>query len=99
MTRRPHRGRGAPPEARRGAPRRAGSRRRDAQPPGPDAPDEAPAKAVATRHRVALPPPPIPTAQYVRAVAAGPLLFVTGHNPEADGQLVYRGRIDRDVPL
>jgi hypothetical protein len=30
-------------------------------------------------------------------VATGRLLFVSGHDPEADGRLVYRGRVGRDL--
>jgi enamine deaminase RidA (YjgF/YER057c/UK114 family) len=30
-------------------------------------------------------------------VAAGGLLFVSGHDPEAGGRLVYRGRVGREV--
>src|SRR5512145_3052322 len=44
-----------------------------------------------------LPPPPVPTDQYVPAVAAGGLLFVSGQDPEAGGRLVYRGRVGGEV--
>src|SRR5688500_16038461 len=47
--------------------------------------------------RLRLPPPSVPTHQYVPAVAAGGLLFVSGHDPEAGGRLVYRGRVGREV--
>jgi hypothetical protein len=30
-------------------------------------------------------------------VAAGGLVFVSGHDPEAGGRLVYRGRVGRDL--
>ena len=50
-------------------------------------------RAAQGRAVVALPLPPVPTANYVRAVAAGRLLFVSGHDPEVGGRLVYRGRI------
>jgi hypothetical protein len=30
-------------------------------------------------------------------VAAGGLLFVSGHDPERQGRLVYRGRVGRDL--
>jgi enamine deaminase RidA (YjgF/YER057c/UK114 family) len=41
----------------------------------------------------------VPGAQYVRAVQAGRLLFVSGHDPEAEGRLVYRGRAGVDLDL
>src|SRR5262245_44542606 len=44
-----------------------------------------------------LPRPPLPTAQYVPAGAAGGLLFVSGQDPEAGGRLVYRGQVGREV--
>jgi enamine deaminase RidA (YjgF/YER057c/UK114 family) len=57
-------------------------------------------RAVAARRRpLRLPPAPVPGAQYVRAVEAGRLLFVSGHDPEAGGRLVYRGRAGVDIDL
>jgi enamine deaminase RidA (YjgF/YER057c/UK114 family) len=50
-----------------------------------------------SRERLRLPRPPVPTAQYVPAVAAGGLLFVSGQDPEVGGQLVYRGQVGREV--
>src|SRR5262245_40618577 len=44
-----------------------------------------------------LPRTPVPTEQYVPAVAAGGLLFVSGQDAEAGGRLVYRGRVGREV--
>jgi enamine deaminase RidA (YjgF/YER057c/UK114 family) len=55
--------------------------------------------AGADRAPVRLPPPPVPGAQYVPAVRAGRLLFVSGHDPEARGRLRYRGRIGETVTL
>jgi enamine deaminase RidA (YjgF/YER057c/UK114 family) len=59
----------------------------------------APARAAVARRAVALPTPPAPTAQYVPAVTSGRLLFVSGHDPEAKGRLVYRGRVGRDLSV
>jgi enamine deaminase RidA (YjgF/YER057c/UK114 family) len=41
----------------------------------------------------------VPRAQYVPAVEAGGLLFVSGHDPEARGRLVYRGRAAVDLTV
>jgi enamine deaminase RidA (YjgF/YER057c/UK114 family) len=35
----------------------------------------------------------------VPAVRSGTRLFVAGHDPERDGQLVYRGRVGKTVPV
>ncbi len=43
-----------------------------------------------------LPPAPRALANYVGAVAAGNLVFVSGHGPVQDGQLIYRGKLGRE---
>jgi enamine deaminase RidA (YjgF/YER057c/UK114 family) len=73
---------------RRARRRGPGRRRLGRRPPG------APRAGAA---RLELPEPPTPTAQYVQAVRAGTLLFVAGHDPEAGGRLVFRGRVARDL--
>ncbi len=44
-----------------------------------------------------LPPPSPPVANYVGAVVAGDLVFVSGHGPVRHGQLAYRGKLGRDL--
>lgn len=46
-----------------------------------------------------LPPPPGALANYVGAVRTGNLVFVAGHGPVQDGQLIYRGKVGRDLDL
>ena len=46
-----------------------------------------------------LPPGPSPLAQYVGAVRTGNLVFVSGHGPTKDGQLMYRGKVGQDVDV
>lgn len=46
-----------------------------------------------------LPPPQTPVANYVRAVRTGHLLFLAGHLPVRDGQVVYRGKVGRDMDV
>jgi enamine deaminase RidA (YjgF/YER057c/UK114 family) len=46
-----------------------------------------------------LPPPPPPLATYVPAVRAGDLLFVSGVLPMQDGQLVFSGKLGRDLTV
>jgi enamine deaminase RidA (YjgF/YER057c/UK114 family) len=46
-----------------------------------------------------LPTPPPPLANYVRAVQTGNLVFVSGHGPSRDGQLVYRGKLGADLDV
>jgi enamine deaminase RidA (YjgF/YER057c/UK114 family) len=43
-----------------------------------------------------LPPPPTAVANYVGAVVAGKLVFVSGHGPVKGGQLTYRGKLGRE---
>ena len=45
---------------------------------------------------LALPPAPASLANYVGAVVAGKLVFVSGHGPVQDGQLIYRGKVGRE---
>jgi len=46
-----------------------------------------------------LPLAPTPVANYVGAVQAGDLVFVSGHGPVKDGTLVYRGKLGRDFSV
>jgi enamine deaminase RidA (YjgF/YER057c/UK114 family) len=46
-----------------------------------------------------LPTPPGPVANYVGAVRAGNLVFVSGHGPSKDGQLIYRGKVGQDLDV
>ncbi|MDA0738151.1 MAG: RidA family protein [Nitrospirae bacterium] len=44
-----------------------------------------------------LPTPPKPVATYVPFVQVGNLLFLSGVVPSRDGQIVYKGKLGRDV--
>src|ERR1700736_6247905 len=46
-----------------------------------------------------LPQPPKPVANYVGAVTAGKLVFVSGHGPFQDDKFVYLGKVDSVVPV
>ncbi len=46
-----------------------------------------------------LPQPPKPLATYVPAVLAGNLLFLSGVLPMRDGQLVFSGKLGRDLTV
>jgi enamine deaminase RidA (YjgF/YER057c/UK114 family) len=46
-----------------------------------------------------LPPKPSPMAQYVGAVRTGKLVFVAGHGPHRDGELIYKGKLGQDVDV
>ncbi len=48
---------------------------------------------------IELPPPPQPLAIYVPAVLAGDLLFLSGVLPMRDGQLVFSGKLGRDLTI
>ena len=49
---------------------------------------------------ITLPPPSTPIANYVGAVRAGNLLFVSGHGPlRTDGQPSARGKVGRDLTV
>jgi enamine deaminase RidA (YjgF/YER057c/UK114 family) len=43
-----------------------------------------------------LPPAPTAVANYVGAVVAGKLVFVSGHGPVQNGELIYRGKLGRE---
>jgi enamine deaminase RidA (YjgF/YER057c/UK114 family) len=78
-------GRGAARSPRRGAAARAGAAG------GAGAAERALAKLGLT-----LPPAPTSLANYVGAVVAGKLVFLSGHGPVQDGQLTYRGKLGRE---
>jgi enamine deaminase RidA (YjgF/YER057c/UK114 family) len=46
-----------------------------------------------------LPPKPSPMAQYVSAVRTGNLVFVAGHGPHKDGELIYKGKLGRELDV
>lgn len=46
-----------------------------------------------------LPAPPKAVANYVGAVTAGSLVFVSGHGPFQDGKFVYLGKVDSVVSV
>ena len=46
-----------------------------------------------------LPTPAAPVAAYVPAVRTGNLVFISGQGPIKDGQLVFTGKVGRDVTL
>ncbi len=46
-----------------------------------------------------LPPVPKPQGSYVPAVRTGNLVFVAGQLPMRDGQLVYKGKVGRDLDV
>src|SRR5215212_6041368 len=46
-----------------------------------------------------LPTPPSPIATYVTAVRSGNLVFVAGHGPSRNGELIYRGKLGQDVDI
>ncbi len=48
---------------------------------------------------ITLPTPPKPVANYVRAVQAGNLLFVSGHGPFNDGKIKLAGKVGRELTL
>lgn len=48
---------------------------------------------------LALPAPPAPVANYVRAVRAGTLIFLAGHGPSRDGKLAYQGKLGADMDV
>jgi enamine deaminase RidA (YjgF/YER057c/UK114 family) len=48
---------------------------------------------------IELPPLPQPLATYVPAVLAGDLLFLSGVLPMRDGQLVFSGKLGRDLTV
>ncbi len=46
---------------------------------------------------IALPPAPKPVAAYIPAVRAGDLLFLSGTGPFKDGQIVFTGKLGKDL--
>jgi enamine deaminase RidA (YjgF/YER057c/UK114 family) len=46
-----------------------------------------------------LPQQPSPLAQYVSAVRSGNLVFISGHGPVKDGELVFRGKLGQEVDV
>ena len=48
---------------------------------------------------IALPLPPKPVATYIPAVRAGELLFLSGTGPFRDGQIVFAGKLGRDLTV
>lgn len=48
---------------------------------------------------IVLPPPPKPVANYVPAVEAGDLLFLSGVLPFRDGALAWTGKLGRDLTV
>jgi len=48
---------------------------------------------------LSLPPPPEAVANYVGLVKVGKLAFVSGHGPIENGELVYRGKLGRDMDV
>ena len=48
---------------------------------------------------IALPAPPKPVATYIPAVLAGELLFLSGVIPFRDGQLVFKGKLGRELTV
>jgi enamine deaminase RidA (YjgF/YER057c/UK114 family) len=46
-----------------------------------------------------LPQPPKPVANYVGAVRVGNLVFVSGHGPAKDGQLLFKGKVGQDLDV
>jgi enamine deaminase RidA (YjgF/YER057c/UK114 family) len=46
---------------------------------------------------ISLPPAPEAVANYVGLVRVGELAFVSGHGPVENGELVYRGKLGRDL--
>ena len=48
---------------------------------------------------LSLPAPPPPIANFVGAVTAGDLVFVSGHGPYRDGEYRYLGKVDSEVTV
>ena len=46
-----------------------------------------------------LPRPATPVANYVGAVTVGNIVWVSGHGPVRDGELVYKGKLGRDMDV
>jgi len=48
---------------------------------------------------ITLPPAPKPVATYIPAVRVGDLLFLSGTGPFRDGQIVFAGKLGRDLTV
>jgi enamine deaminase RidA (YjgF/YER057c/UK114 family) len=48
---------------------------------------------------ISLPAPPKPVANYVPAVRAGNLLFVSGHGPYNDGKTIISGKLGKELTV
>jgi len=48
---------------------------------------------------ISLPAPPKPVANYVPAVRAGNLLFVSGHGPYNDGKTIISGKLGKELTI
>jgi len=48
---------------------------------------------------ISLPAPPKPVANYVPAVRAGNLLFVSGHGPYNDGKTMISGKLGKELTI
>ncbi len=48
---------------------------------------------------LSLPPPPEAVANYIGLVRVGKLAFVSGHGPVENGELVYCGKLGRDMDV
>ena len=84
---------------RRSAARRAGStgRRPANRPPGRARTALAgQAERNLAKLGLTLPPAPTAVANYVGAVVVGKLVFVSGHGPVQNGELIYRGKLGRE---
>jgi enamine deaminase RidA (YjgF/YER057c/UK114 family) len=46
-----------------------------------------------------LPVPPPPIANFVGAVTAGDLVFISGHGPYRDSEYRYLGKVDSEIPV
>lgn len=46
-----------------------------------------------------LPQPMAPVANYIGAVRAGSLLFVSGHGPQRDGKVMFQGKVGQELTL
>lgn len=79
----------------RARPRAARSPRRRGAAPGRAAAVGQAERALAEMG-LTLPPAPAALANYVGAVVAGKLVFVSGHGPVQNGQLIYRGKLGRE---
>src|SRR5579859_3117182 len=84
---------------RRSAARRAGStgRRPANRPPGrARTASTGQAERNLAKMGLTLPPAPTAVANYVGAVVVGKLVFVSGHGPVQNGELIYRGKLGRE---